>query len=152
MRKKKKCISIIKIFYRLRKNNKFEKNKILFGVWVVINRNKSSFKSSARVLKITKINKNFGYILLLLWYIIIKSNIGKNRIKLAHRWMCILVILLIVRHRCRSNRSPMFANILPSFTKRQWSTLAIIGLADFANAICVSLQAPFFPQEVCWYI
>lgn len=38
--------------------------------------------------------------------------------------------------------------MLPNFTKRQWSTLIIIGLADFANAICVSLQAPFFPQEV----
>lgn len=42
----------------------------------------------------------------------------------------------------------MFAKFLPNFTQRQWSTLAIIGLADFANAICVSLQAPFFPQEV----
>lgn len=35
-----------------------------------------------------------------------------------------------------------------NFTKRQWLTLAVIGLADFCNAICVSLQAPFFPQEV----
>lgn len=42
----------------------------------------------------------------------------------------------------------MLANMLPNFTRRQWYTLAIIGLADFANAICVSLQAPFFPQEV----
>lgn len=39
-------------------------------------------------------------------------------------------------------------NLLPKFTKRQWLTLIIIGLADFGNAICVSLQAPFFPQEV----
>lgn len=38
-------------------------------------------------------------------------------------------------------------NFLPNFTKRQWLTLIIIGLADFCNAICVSLQAPFFPQE-----
>ncbi|XP_031635740.1 MFS-type transporter SLC18B1-like [Contarinia nasturtii] len=38
-------------------------------------------------------------------------------------------------------------NLLPNFTKRQWLTLIIIGLADFCNAICVSLQAPFFPQE-----
>lgn len=38
--------------------------------------------------------------------------------------------------------------MLPNFTRRQWSTLLLIGLADFANAICVSLQAPFFPQEV----
>lgn len=34
-----------------------------------------------------------------------------------------------------------------NFTKRQWMTLLIIGLADFCNAICVSLQAPFFPAE-----
>lgn len=40
--------------------------------------------------------------------------------------------------------------MLPNFSKRQWSTLIIIGLADFANAICVSLQAPFFPQEVSY--
>ncbi|KAJ6636068.1 MFS-type transporter SLC18B1, partial [Pseudolycoriella hygida] len=34
-----------------------------------------------------------------------------------------------------------------NFTKRQWLTLLVIGLADFCNAVCVSLQAPFFPQE-----
>ncbi|XP_035897181.1 MFS-type transporter SLC18B1-like [Anopheles stephensi] len=33
------------------------------------------------------------------------------------------------------------------FTRRQWLTLMIMGLADFCNAICVSLQAPFFPNE-----
>lgn len=33
------------------------------------------------------------------------------------------------------------------FTKHQWLTLIIMGTADFFNAICVSLQAPFFPQE-----
>lgn len=33
------------------------------------------------------------------------------------------------------------------FTRRQWLTLIIMGLADFCNAICVSLQAPFFPNE-----
>lgn len=33
------------------------------------------------------------------------------------------------------------------FTKRQWLTLIVVALADFFNAICVSLQAPFFPQE-----
>lgn len=33
------------------------------------------------------------------------------------------------------------------FTKRQWLTLFVISIADFANAICVSLQAPFYPQE-----
>lgn len=49
-------------------------------------------------------------------------------------------------------------NLLPNFTKRQWLTLIIIGLADFGNAICVSLQAPFFPPLVsrigmcCWNI
>ncbi|XP_038209175.1 MFS-type transporter SLC18B1-like [Zerene cesonia] len=33
------------------------------------------------------------------------------------------------------------------FTRRQWSTLVVISIADFCNAICVALQAPFFPQE-----
>ncbi|XP_055609411.1 MFS-type transporter SLC18B1-like isoform X2 [Uranotaenia lowii] len=33
------------------------------------------------------------------------------------------------------------------FTRRQWLTLMIMGLADFCNAVCVSLQAPFFPAE-----
>lgn len=37
--------------------------------------------------------------------------------------------------------------MLPRFSRRQWLTLVIIGLADFCNAICVSLQSPFFPQE-----
>lgn len=35
-----------------------------------------------------------------------------------------------------------------NFTRRQWLTLIVIGVADFCNAICVSLQAPFYPQEV----
>ncbi|CAG9814561.1 unnamed protein product [Phaedon cochleariae] len=33
------------------------------------------------------------------------------------------------------------------FSRRQWLTLIVIGIADFCNAICVSLQAPFYPQE-----
>ncbi|KAK9718520.1 Major Facilitator Superfamily [Popillia japonica] len=33
------------------------------------------------------------------------------------------------------------------FTRRQWLTLVVISIADFCNAICVSLQAPFYPQE-----
>ncbi|XP_012275314.1 MFS-type transporter SLC18B1 [Orussus abietinus] len=33
------------------------------------------------------------------------------------------------------------------FTRRQWLTLIVISIADFANAICVSLQAPFYPHE-----
>lgn len=37
--------------------------------------------------------------------------------------------------------------MLPKFSRRQWLTLIIIGLADFCNAICVSLQSPFFPKE-----
>ncbi|XP_045471927.1 MFS-type transporter SLC18B1-like [Harmonia axyridis] len=36
---------------------------------------------------------------------------------------------------------------MADFTKRQWLTLIVIGIADFCNAICVSLQAPFYPQE-----
>ncbi|CAG9803605.1 unnamed protein product [Chironomus riparius] len=34
-----------------------------------------------------------------------------------------------------------------NYTKRQWIILAVMGLSDFFNAICVSLQAPFFPKE-----
>lgn len=34
------------------------------------------------------------------------------------------------------------------FSRRQWATFLIMALADFCNAICVSLQAPFFPLEV----
>lgn len=34
------------------------------------------------------------------------------------------------------------------FTRRQWLTIIVISIADFCNAICVALQAPFYPQEV----
>ena len=34
-----------------------------------------------------------------------------------------------------------------SFTKRQWLTVAVFAVADFCSAVCVSLQAPFYPQE-----
>jgi len=37
---------------------------------------------------------------------------------------------------------------LSNFSKRQWLTLIVFSIADFCNAICVSLQAPFYPQEV----
>ncbi|KAL0281503.1 UNVERIFIED_CONTAM: hypothetical protein PYX00_002475 [Menopon gallinae] len=37
--------------------------------------------------------------------------------------------------------------MLPNFTKRQWLTLIVFSIADFCNAICVSLQAPFYPKE-----
>ncbi|XP_063991731.1 MFS-type transporter SLC18B1-like [Diachasmimorpha longicaudata] len=37
--------------------------------------------------------------------------------------------------------------MMAQFTKRQWLTLIVISIADFANAVCVSLQAPFYPQE-----
>ena len=33
------------------------------------------------------------------------------------------------------------------FTKRQWVTLFVFAVADFCSAICVSLQAPFYPKE-----
>lgn len=36
---------------------------------------------------------------------------------------------------------------MPNFTKRQWATLIVFSIADFCNAICVSLQAPFYPGE-----
>ncbi|CAG9576127.1 unnamed protein product [Danaus chrysippus] len=34
-----------------------------------------------------------------------------------------------------------------NFTRRQWLTVIVISAADFCNAICVALQAPFFPHE-----
>ncbi|XP_046990959.1 MFS-type transporter SLC18B1-like [Schistocerca americana] len=34
-----------------------------------------------------------------------------------------------------------------SFTRRQWYTLISIGCVHFTSAICVSLQAPFYPLE-----
>lgn len=37
---------------------------------------------------------------------------------------------------------------LSNFSKRQWLTLIVFSIADFCNAICVSLQAPFYPYEV----
>ncbi|KAK6644832.1 hypothetical protein RUM43_001105 [Polyplax serrata] len=33
-------------------------------------------------------------------------------------------------------------------TRQQWFTLFVIGSVHFASAICVSLQAPFYPQEI----
>uniref|UniRef100_A0A1B6CFK8 Major facilitator superfamily (MFS) profile domain-containing protein n=1 Tax=Clastoptera arizonana TaxID=38151 RepID=A0A1B6CFK8_9HEMI len=35
----------------------------------------------------------------------------------------------------------------PKFTQEQWLTLLAIGGVHFSGAICVSLQAPFYPQE-----
>jgi hypothetical protein len=37
---------------------------------------------------------------------------------------------------------------MKDFSKRQWLTLVVFSIADFCNAICVSLQAPFYPKEV----
>lgn len=36
---------------------------------------------------------------------------------------------------------------LRAFSKRQILTLVVFSIADFCNAICVSLQAPFYPKE-----
>ncbi|KAK9503714.1 hypothetical protein O3M35_010217 [Rhynocoris fuscipes] len=36
---------------------------------------------------------------------------------------------------------------LSHFSKRQILTLVVFSIADFCNAICVSLQAPFYPKE-----
>lgn len=41
---------------------------------------------------------------------------------------------------------------LPHLTSRQWATVVVIAFADFASAVCVSLQAPFYPLEVIEYI
>lgn len=37
----------------------------------------------------------------------------------------------------------MFRNL----TRRQWLTVLVFAVADFCSAVCVSLQAPFYPQE-----
>jgi len=36
---------------------------------------------------------------------------------------------------------------LPHLTNRQWATAGVIAFADFCSAVCVSLQAPFYPAE-----
>jgi len=36
---------------------------------------------------------------------------------------------------------------LPQLTRRQWATAAVIAFADFCSAVCISLQAPFYPAE-----
>ncbi|KPI93562.1 MFS-type transporter C6orf192 [Papilio xuthus] len=33
------------------------------------------------------------------------------------------------------------------FSRRQWLIIVVISIADFCNALCVALQAPFYPQE-----
>ncbi|CAL4108385.1 unnamed protein product, partial [Meganyctiphanes norvegica] len=34
-----------------------------------------------------------------------------------------------------------------SYSRRQWVTLVVFSIAQFCNAVCVSLQAPFYPAE-----
>lgn len=34
------------------------------------------------------------------------------------------------------------------FNKRQLLIIIVISVAEFANSTCISLQAPFYPQEV----
>jgi len=34
-----------------------------------------------------------------------------------------------------------------TFSRNQWLTIAVFVLAEFCSAVCVSLQAPFYPQE-----
>ncbi|XP_073985292.1 MFS-type transporter SLC18B1-like [Rhodnius prolixus] len=41
----------------------------------------------------------------------------------------------------------MVLDNLSHFSKRQILTLIVFSIADFCNAICVSLQAPFYPKE-----
>lgn len=40
-------------------------------------------------------------------------------------------------HRCN----------MAGYTRRQWVTLVVFSIAQFCNAVCVSLQAPFYPAE-----
>jgi hypothetical protein len=37
---------------------------------------------------------------------------------------------------------------MPKLTNRQWATALVIAFADFCSAVCISLQAPFYPAEV----
>ena len=32
-------------------------------------------------------------------------------------------------------------------SKKQWLTILVFAVADFCSAVCVSLQAPFYPDE-----
>jgi len=36
---------------------------------------------------------------------------------------------------------------MTTFSKNQWLTLIVFSVADFCSAICVSIQAPFYPEE-----
>ena len=36
---------------------------------------------------------------------------------------------------------------MASYTRRQWLILVVFSFAQFCNAVCVSLQAPFYPSE-----
>lgn len=36
---------------------------------------------------------------------------------------------------------------MTGYTRRQWVTLVVFSVAQFCNAVCVSLQAPFYPAE-----
>ncbi|XP_071516664.1 MFS-type transporter SLC18B1-like [Panulirus ornatus] len=36
---------------------------------------------------------------------------------------------------------------MAAYSKRQWMTLVVFSIAQFCNAVCVSLQAPFYPAE-----
>lgn len=42
--------------------------------------------------------------------------------------------------------------LIPNLTNRQWATALVIAFADFCSAVCISLQAPFYPAEVRIFI
>jgi len=39
------------------------------------------------------------------------------------------------------------SSTMKTFSKKQWLTLIVFSVADFCSAICVSIQAPFYPKE-----
>eukprot|EP00095_Tigriopus_kingsejongensis_P011883 maker-scaffold410_size180147-snap-gene-0.30 protein:Tk11883 transcript:maker-scaffold410_size180147-snap-gene-0.30-mRNA-1 annotation:"mfs-type transporter c6orf192 homolog" len=41
----------------------------------------------------------------------------------------------------------MVCDTLRGFSRRQWLTVIVFSIVQFCQAICVSLQAPFYPQE-----
>ncbi|XP_014274084.1 MFS-type transporter SLC18B1 isoform X2 [Halyomorpha halys] len=52
-----------------------------------------------------------------------------------------------VRNHTRSKRKPHESKKSKRLSKSQWMTLIAIGSVHFSGAICISLQAPFYPQE-----
>ena len=53
------------------------------------------------------------------------------------------ILYLLNKHLCFCDHYTMRAY----YTKKQWITFIVFSIAQFFNACCVSLQAPFYPHE-----